>query len=165
MRDRNVLAAIVVAALGAGIGAIVTVLITWGGGSVRPWLVVAIAVTVALVAAGTLALGGMQPIRVTEFRRPKRVRTDRERGGTDQAARLLDKAMRDPGRFAEVLRPQLVELATHRLRRRRGVDFARDPERAHDLVGDGLWQLMTTPGSNPPTYQDLTDWLARLEAL
>jgi hypothetical protein len=165
MPDRRWLAGIAAAGSG-GVGAVAALLIvSWDGGSVRPWLVVAIAVTVALVAVGVLALAAMQPAYVPELRRPKRVRTDRERGGTEQAARLLDKSMRDPGRFGELLRPQLVELAAHRLRRRHGVDFRRDPDRARDLVGDSLWQLMATPQQNTPSYQQLGDWVARIEAL
>lgn len=166
MHDRRWIAAAAWAAVvGAVGGGVVTLLISWGGGSVRPWLVVAIAVTVALLAAGTLALAGLLPTPVPALRRPKRLRTDRERGGTEQAARLLDRSMRDPHRFADVLRPQLVGLAAHRLSRRHGVDFRDDPDRARDLVGDSLWQLMTTSDPSAPSYQELTEWVARIEKL
>lgn len=150
--------------LGAAAGGVASVLISTSGGSVRPWLVVAIATTVAVLAFAIWTLSLVLPAQVPEFRRPKRVRTDRERGGTEQAARLLDKAMRDPGRFADVVRPQLIELAAHKLWRRHRVDFRHDPDRARDLVGESLWQLMTSKPS-APTYDQLAEWLTRIESL
>jgi hypothetical protein len=40
------------------------------------------------------------------------------------------------------LRPTLVELAAELLPARRGVDLAREPERARELLGDETWELV-----------------------
>jgi hypothetical protein len=92
-------------------------------------------------------------------------RTDRERGGFDRAERLLASAMQDPGRFDFVVRQRLREITDHRLRVRLGVDSESDPGRVRTLVGDQLWQLMTTRTERVPSRSELTAWIQRIETL
>lgn len=47
------------------------------------------------------------------------------------------------------LRPTLVELAAGLLSSRRGIDVAREPERARVLLGNELWELVR-PDRSPP---------------
>ena len=51
--------------------------------------------------------------------------------------------------FHHRLRPLLHEIADDRLRRRRGIDLAREPEQAHAVLGDAVWELVR-PGREPP---------------
>ncbi len=81
------------------------------------------------------------------------------------------------------VRPVLRSIAADRLRRRHGVDLARQPDRARDLLGDELWRLVaaqeaaghvgvpapgTPPGSGrtpPPTPAEMERLVRRLETL
>lgn len=47
------------------------------------------------------------------------------------------------------LRPTLVDLATGLLSSRRGIDFEREPGRAHEVLGDDLWEIVR-PDRPPP---------------
>jgi hypothetical protein len=158
-------------AVGAGTvgGIAVWLALVSADGSVRPWLVIALAVTGALLAAGTafLAHRRWQPERpaLVFGRTQPSARTDRERGGLENFERRVAKAMEDPGRFDYVLRRQLCELAEHRLRQRFGVDSQTDPNRASELLGDNLWQLMTTPTREVPSRQQLDSWIRAIEVL
>lgn len=158
---------------GTGVGALAGVVV-WlalvsADGSVRPWLVVALAVTGCVLAAMTVLLVE----RVSDdagqvrTREPSKThaRTDRERGGLEGYERRIARAMEDVGRFNDVLRPQLRALAEGRLRSKLGVDSRTDPNRARALLGDNLWQLMTTPVQSIPTHQELDDWVRAIEAL
>ena len=50
------------------------------------------------------------------------------------------------------LRPALVELATGLLSSRRGIDLEREPERAHAVLGDDVWELVR-PDRPQPTQR------------
>jgi hypothetical protein len=47
------------------------------------------------------------------------------------------------------LRPAITELATELLSSRRGIDLARDPARAHAVVGDDVWELIRPDRPQP----------------
>ncbi len=138
-------------------------------GSVRPWLVIALAVTACLLGAWTAFIAhrhGRPPRTDPVFGADQiPVRTDRERGGLESAERRVAKAMEDRGRFDDVLRRQLCELAEHRLRARFGVDCQTDPDRARELLGDNLWYLMTTPTRQAPSRAQLESWIRAIEVL
>lgn len=152
--------------LGVGAGVVGWSVLSHTGHPVRPWLVVALCVTGSVV-AGALRVLSVQvpaPVRVrTEL--PRRVLTDRERGGVARLARLLDSGIESPDRFDLRVRPQLIRLADHELRRRHGVDLRSQPERARELLGDSLWQMIRTAPAMPPPRRQLAEWVARLEAL
>lgn len=71
----------------------------------------------------------------------------------------------DPDRFRDRVRPLLVELATDRLRSRRGVDPRTDPESARAILGDPLWQLMTGPLTRSPSRAELTRMVESIERI
>jgi hypothetical protein len=50
------------------------------------------------------------------------------------------------------LRPALLELAAGLLSSRRGIDLAREPERAHLALGDDAWELVR-PDRPPPAQR------------
>ena len=71
----------------------------------------------------------------------------------------------DADRFAERVRPLLVELARERLWSRHGVDPAARPEQARRIVGKSLWQLMTAPPVRRRTRAELARLVDDLERI
>jgi hypothetical protein len=72
----------------------------------------------------------------------------------------------DAERYEARLRPRLRALAEERLQRRHGVDPARQPDLARQIVGEDLWQLMTGPAvTAPPDRRRLTRLVDALEAI
>jgi hypothetical protein len=73
----------------------------------------------------------------------------------------------DRERYETRLRPQLARLAEERLRQRHGVDPARQPDLARQIVGEPLWQLMTGPpvSGDPPTPRLIGDLLTYIERI
>jgi hypothetical protein len=72
----------------------------------------------------------------------------------------------DPDRFRERVRPVLVDLAVERLRSRRGVDPATQPEEARRILGESLWQMVTgPPPSRCPTRPELSRVVEELERI
>ncbi len=63
------------------------------------------------------------------------------------------------------VRPVLAELARDRLRRHHGIDMTAEPDRAREVMGDDLWQSLTSAREQPPTTTDLSRWLTALERL
>lgn len=47
------------------------------------------------------------------------------------------------------LRPALVELAAGLLSSRRGIDLVREPDRAHAVLGDDVWELVSPDRPQP----------------
>ena len=47
------------------------------------------------------------------------------------------------------LRPVIAELAAELLSSRRGIDLERDPERAHAVLGDDVWELVRPDRPQP----------------
>lgn len=72
----------------------------------------------------------------------------------------------DAERFESRVRPLLVEITAERLRLRHGVDHTRDPDRAHHIVGDHLWHLMTRdPRRTPPSHRELRRIVDQIERI
>ena len=72
----------------------------------------------------------------------------------------------DPDRFRERVRPVLVDLALERLRSRRGVDPATQPEEARRILGESLWQMVTgPPPSRCPTRPELSRLIEEMERI
>jgi hypothetical protein len=161
-RDARTVAWFALAGAAAGV-------LAWGSltqdNAVRPWLVIALAVTAAVLAALVWRLWLLQYPPPEVARTVARARSDRERGGVQRVERTIEAALADADRFNGRVRPWLVDLAEHRLRRRHAVDLRSDPDRARELLGDSLWQMTRTPRTTPPSRQELTAWVARIEAL
>jgi hypothetical protein len=71
----------------------------------------------------------------------------------------------DRERFQTSVRPMLGELVDERLRQRHGLTLGGDPDRARALIGDPLWNFLTTPAKRPPSPSDLAASVSRLEKL
>jgi hypothetical protein len=91
--------------------------------------------------------------------------TDTLRGAVRQWERRLDWSQSDPEHFSSSLLPVLAELTDERLRLRHGITRAADPRRAHELLGDELWQVLERPVRRPPKQRELAGYLDRLEKL
>jgi len=77
----------------------------------------------------------------------------------------LTYAVVEPRHFHSGVRPVLAELAADGLRRHHGFDLELDRDRAREVLGDDLWQALTSDRATPPTPGDLDRWLSALELL
>lgn len=77
----------------------------------------------------------------------------------------LSWSQQDPEAFSRNVLPVLAELTDERLRLRHGITRASDPRRARELLGPGVWELLTEPGRRAPRARDLTDYVETLERL
>lgn len=66
-----------------------------------------------------------------------------------QLERRLDRAVADPTNFDWTVRPMLVQLAAERLQAKHGISVYRHPAHAREIVGERLWQIMTTSPETP----------------
>jgi hypothetical protein len=91
--------------------------------------------------------------------------TDTLRTAVRRWEQRLDWSQSDPDRFSSNLLPVLAEITDERLRLQHGITRASDPRRAHELIGDELWQLLDRPGRRPPKPRDLAGYVETLEKL
>jgi hypothetical protein len=152
--------------LGVAAGLVAWLVLSRTGHLVRPWLVLALCVSGGMVACALRVLTVQVP-SPSQVLPPlsRRVLTDRERGGVVRLARTIESGIESADRFDLRVRPVLIRLADHALRRRHGVDLRFEPERARELLGDSLWQIIRTPPTTPPPRPQVAEWVARLEAL
>jgi hypothetical protein len=72
----------------------------------------------------------------------------------------------DADRFRERVHPMLVDLTVERLRARHGIDPGTQPEEAHRILGESLWQLVTgPPPSTSPTRPELFRLVEAMERI
>jgi hypothetical protein len=137
-------------------------------------------ISIVLCVAGYLALLVLR--RVTGTLAPPPVRRGvRSRGGEEDGMydfterdalrpavarweRLLTRAAADTG-SARAMHRTLVELADERLRQRHSVTRDGDPTRAKALLGDGLWDYLTTPPTRNLAPRDAAAYVQSLERL
>jgi hypothetical protein len=153
--------AVLLGATAAGAAAV------WGIGRgydlrVRPDLCLAAGLAVALCwRLARLAVPPPEPL-------PPSVETEPPGDGLLMLSSLqsrLSWGASDPDRFADRVRPLLVELAADRLRGRRGVDPDTDPEHARAILGEPLWQLMAGPPTRSPSRAELSRMVAAIERI
>ena len=68
-------------------------------------------------------------------------------------------------RFTSGVLPALGDLVDERLRQRHGCTRVTDPDRARDLLGEHLWNLLRTPARRPPSSREIAAVVAELEKL
>ena len=71
----------------------------------------------------------------------------------------------DPDRFRDRVRPELVTLAADLLRTRRGIDLRTEPDRARQILGEPLWQLITRTPARSPSRAELSRLVDALERI
>ncbi len=129
-----------------------------------------VALAAALVLAAALAVSTALELRPPQRR--KRAQPSREEMPTRlrQIVDVLRESEQSAYAVDRALRPLLVPIAAARLGRR-GVDMARAPQRAQELLGDRLWAIVR-PDRPTATHadrglgaDDLQETIERLEAL
>jgi hypothetical protein len=131
-----------------------------------------VAFAAALALAAALAAATALELRPARRRQPPpRARDDEMPMRLRQIADDLRESEESEFGVERSLRPLLVPIAAARLGRR-GVDLALAPRRAHELLGDVLWQIVR-PDRPPAEYRvgrglaadDLRTVVERLEQL
>lgn len=84
-----------------------------------------------------------------------------------QLERRLEGACSDPSKFEWSLRPLLAELAVERLSSKHGINFRHEPQTAREVVGEQLWQIMTTSDTSsqpvrPAQLRELVQAISRI---
>lgn len=155
-----------VAVLGAAIGLLGWLVLSALGLQGRPAYCAGVGIAGAAVIAAVRAIGRDDaPAPATA-----RIPADDEGGAYADLFFIeyrLSWGAGDPGRFDDRVRPTLVRLADERLRQRRGIDRARDPERARQIVGERLWTLMTPAArtTRRPRAPEVAEFIAAIEAI
>lgn len=90
---------------------------------------------------------------------------DALRTATQRWERRFGWAQSDVKRFARTVQPALGELVDERLRQRHGLTRASDPTRARALLGDPLWNFLTTPATRRLTPRECAMLVGPLEKL
>jgi hypothetical protein len=71
-----------------------------------------------------------------------------------------------PGRFEGTnAKQQLVEVASERLRLRRGLSLERQPDQCRDLLGEPTFVFLTQPAPDCPTPRQLGEYLQAIEEI
>ena len=85
-----------------------------------------------------------------------------------QLERRLEVAADDPADYEWSIRPMLAQLAADRLVYRHGIRYQTQPDRARQIVGEQLWEIMTPPLQAPIRSVDrarLTDLVSQIERI
>jgi hypothetical protein len=137
------------------------------------------AIPIVAVAAGYLALLALR--RVTSSLSPEPAPRSSRRSSVEDGSynfndrdalraavarweRLLQRAGSDVG-SARATHRTLVEIADERLRQRHSVTRAGDPPRARTLLGEPLWNYLSTPPTRNLSPRDASAHVQQLERL
>ncbi|HEU5268650.1 MAG TPA: hypothetical protein VFU36_01910 [Jatrophihabitans sp.] len=135
------------AAIGLAIGAVLELISLFGHTGGSPVLLIGVPlVSVVLLQLVRAGIGETPPPEpVSQSSRPRAEYFVRLR----QLERRLDRACHDPSNYEWTVRPMLARLAAERLQAKHGVSVHRDPVHARELMGEPLWQIMTTAPERP----------------
>ncbi|MDQ2837105.1 MAG: hypothetical protein M3Y42_07985 [Actinomycetota bacterium] len=154
----------VYSAIGLAVGVAASVLGSLTSSGVSPTLWVAVPVTLAvLLALMSSTYHEMAPVE--DWAPAPPASGEEYFVKLRQLERRLQGASVDSEKFEWNVRPVLTELAAERLRHRHGINFAREAEQARAIVGEQLWQMMTTPQNGPPSAHQLHELVAAIEAI
>jgi hypothetical protein len=67
--------------------------------------------------------------------------------------------------FVRRIRPMLLELTTDRLVHRHGIDPRLEPDRARELVGDQVWNLITGSDARTASFAEIEQAVQTIEKL
>jgi len=77
----------------------------------------------------------------------------------------LDWSQNDAERFSRIVLPALSELTDERLRLKHGITRDSDAQRARELMGETMWQLLNEPGRRAPKPRELSAYVDALERI
>jgi len=164
--DAPVRRLLVAAALGLAGGVVVLLAARAGGNPLAPELCAGVGVTAALL--------GQLVRETTADPEPVPPPIEADPPGNAYLSRLrqlehrLEAASTDGAKYDRNVRPVLARLATDRLRTQYGINPARQPAEARQVLGDQLWSLTIAPpaeDSPAPSHAELSALVARIEAL
>ncbi len=160
--SRSLTHAIVIAVVTA---ALVLLVIVAAGWTPRVEYVLALAVGAA---ACTVALRGLRA-DVAQPSWPPAVLPRAEPGGVDPRIATIETSLRrgaeDQGVCRRRVQPLLFDLATHRLRYRRGIELIEEPEAAAVLLGDEPFRFLTEVVVGPAAPATLQRTVTAIEQL
>lgn len=163
MSERRVaVLTVLVAAGGAALTLVVTVAVGWSPD---------VAYVMALAAAGVVVFLAMRRSLLAIAPPTWTAPTVREvpPGGVDPRVApievMLRRGVEDAGICRRRVQPMLFDLATHRLRRNRGVELIEDPERAQALLGERPFRFLTEVVTAPISAGDLEHVVTAIEEL
>jgi hypothetical protein len=155
------------AALGLGIGLVIELIAVLSHTATAPVLVLGapVAVLALLQLVRASITEALPPDPGTEPR-PTVVRTEYF-SRLRQLERRLDSACTDPSKYEWSVRPMLAQLAAERLDHKHGISLHRDSARAREVVGEQLWQIMTTSDTpsqpvSPARLRELVQAISRI---
>jgi hypothetical protein len=155
------------AALGLAIGIAIELIALLGHSETAPVLVLGVPIAVlALLQLVRASITETPPPDPVTEPRPTVVRTEYF-ARLRQLERRLDSASTDPYKFEWSIRPMLAQLAAERLDHKHGISFHRESARAREVVGEQLWQIMTTSDTpiqpvNPARLRELVQAISRI---
>lgn len=154
-------------ALAVAIGVAVAVMlgIVAAGWSPRVEYVLAIAATIAIIVVAVRRMIA----RVAPPCWPSRALNRRASPGVDPRIGAIETIVRrgtqDAGVGRRRLQPMLVELAIHRLSRRRGVGLVEDPAAARRMLGDDAFRFLTEVVEEAPSPAQVARTVTAVEQL
>jgi hypothetical protein len=153
------------AALGLGIGIVLELIGLLIHAATSPVLLLGLPVAVLallqLVRASIHDTPPPEPVREQRVVQPEYFMRLR------QLERRLEGACRDPSKFEWSLRPFLADLAAARLSSKHGINCQHEPAKARAVVGEQLWQIMTTSDTpiqpvKPAQLRELVQAISRI---
>lgn len=166
-------------ALARGLAAaVVVILLTrWIGVRLQPGGVLGLCLLAAVLSRLVRVVREPLPPERLASERPGGPPPDRPFERVDRIEDRLSWGSRTTHHFDAGVRPVFARIAADRLRRRYGVDLARQPDQARHLLGEELWRLVaaqepagdgrpsTTGMRPPPAGAELEALVRRLEML
>jgi hypothetical protein len=158
-------------ALAAGAGLLLGSVLSWIGGIVNqgPPAALTVALPTACCALLVFVYSTFHVMRPLELRPAGPTQRNAEYAvRLRQLERRLQAATTDGTKFDWSLRPLLAQLAAERLRHKHAITIRREPERARAMLGEQLWQMISTQPAEPSpalSRQQLTALIEAIEAL
>ena len=141
------------------------------GLALRGWMVAVAGLAAAELVRATLSPYPRLRIERVRFGRPRCPAQERP-AGLEEVERAVDFAVWNAVDLRRRLQPLVRDIATHRLRVRRGIDLERNQEAARQTLGDAAWRLLEPddegggdrrgPGINATDLREAVERLERV---
>jgi hypothetical protein len=155
-------------AIAIGVGLLLVAGFGLAGTQPRPVWFVATALAVGFGSVAVRLLGSQLietswPQRFDEELAAQRLRSNDSRA--QFLATWVQHAERDPETFTRRIRPLLAELTRDRLVHRHGIDPAVQPDRAREVAGEHLWELISGTTARTASYAEIEQAVQTIEKL